>query len=231
MMMESQLSNIIGDIKKVIEQARLLAYKQVNALAVLSNFEIGRVIVEYEQKGENRAPYGKETLKEISKQLTLEFGNGYSVDNLQLMRLFYICYSSKISYQKYETPSRILPGVENDQNYETLSRKLPGDENDQNSGTLSRILKGNTSNPFKLSWSHYVELIKMEEAERNFYEIEAINNNWSVRELRRQFNSSLYERLALSNEKEQVKNSPHRDRSSISLPTSLNKPISSTFWL
>jgi len=188
-MLESLLSVIISDIKKVIEQARLQAYRQVNTLAVLSNFEIGRVIVEHEQQGETRAPYGKETLKEISLQLTQEFGKGYSADNLELMRLFYSCYSDKISLQ----------------NSETLSRKSANLTIIKNSETLSRIFTGKTSNPFRLSWSHYVELIKMEEAERHFYELEAINGNWSVRELRRQYNSSLFERLALSKDKEQVR--------------------------
>lgn len=69
----------------------------------------------------------------------------------------------------------------------------------QKSETLSRI------SPFQLSWSHYVFLMRLSEAERKFYEIEAVKQNWSLRELERQFNSSLYERLALSRDKHRVK--------------------------
>ena len=69
---------------------------------------------------------------------------------------------------------------------------------------MSRILQGTNNLLFKLSWSHYVELIKMNQTERNFYEVEAINNNWSIRELRRQYNSSLFERVAFSKNKDEV---------------------------
>lgn len=187
-MNKNQLSTIISNIREIVQQARNLAYRQINLLAVATNFEIGRIIVEYEQSGEQRAPYGKETLKEISRQLSLEFGKGFSVDNLELMRLFYLLYSNRQVLQKSETVSRIL-----------LTGKTT-----RKSETLSRIFNGEIKNPFQLSWSHYVELIKMTESERGFYEIEALKNNWSVRELRRQFNSSFFERLALSKDKEHV---------------------------
>lgn len=129
---------------------------------LLTYFEIGNIIVKDEQNGNERAGYAKEVLKNLSKNLTKEFGRGYSVNNLQWMRKFFI------TYQKYETPSRNFP--------------------------------------FKLSWSHYIQLIKIQnENERGFYEIEATQNNWSVREPTRQYNSALYERLALSRDKEEVK--------------------------
>ena len=189
-MKENELSHIVGNISDIIQQARSLAYRQVNLLAVATNFAIGRIIVENEQSGEQRAPYGKETLKQISRQLTDDFGKGYSVDNLQLMRLFYISFSEKIEVQ----------------NYVTLSRNSLYESDNQKSVTLSRIFSGEIKNPFQLSWSHYVELIKMTKPERDFYEIESIKNNWSVRELRRQFNTSLFERLALSKNKDEVRN-------------------------
>ena len=127
---------------------------------VKTYFEIGRLIVEDEQKGFERAEYGKETLKNLSVRLTKEFGKGFSATNLKQMKNFYLAY--KISQT--------------------------------------------VSDQFKLSWSHYLVLMRMENLnERNFYEIEAINNNWSLRELKRQFNSALYERLVLSKNKEKVK--------------------------
>lgn len=114
-----------------------------------------------------RAEYAKETLKNLSNQLTKEFGRGYSVDNLQSMKKFYLMFQNRIST-----------------NYETVSR----------------------NSTFSLSWSHYIQLMKIEnEAERHFYEIESTQNNWSVRELTRQYNSGIYERLALSKDKEAIK--------------------------
>ena len=182
--------NLLTQLREVIRSGRNTAIQQVNELAVITNFEIGRRIVEFEQKGQQRAEYGKQTLIEISEALTDEFGRGYSVDNLQLMRTFYLVYQDR----------SIL--TNKDENYETPSRNL---KRDRKSETLSRIFHKTEDYGFKLSWSHYVELIKMDEKERGFYEIECFANNWSVRELRRQYNSSLYERVALSKNKEEVK--------------------------
>lgn len=116
----------------------------------------------------------------MSKSLTSEFGKGYSVDNLELMRLFYLEYrrrSGAISRTPSGKPSPI-------------------------SETLSRI----SETPFRLSWSHYVQLLKIKnKQERRFYEIETTQNSWSVRELQRQYHSSLYERLALSRDKKGVR--------------------------
>lgn len=123
-------------------------------------FLIGKRIVEEEQNGNERATYGKNLIKNLSKKLTNEFGKGFSERNIEQMRKFYKTYS--------------IP--------QTLSAE------------------------FKLSWSHYLILMRMENIEeRNFYEIESIQNNWSLRELRRQIDSALYERLVLSRDKEKVK--------------------------
>ena len=116
-------------------------------------WNIGRIIVEYEQQNQIRADYGKQTLKELSKELTREFGKGFSRSNLQNMRAFYL------AYEKCQTVSG------------------------------------------KLSWSHYCELLSItDENKRSFYEKESVNSGWSVRELKRQIDSSLYERLLLSSE-------------------------------
>lgn len=182
---------LINEIRELILKSRSLAYYQVNALAVMTNFEIGRIIVEHEQAGNERAPYGKETIRILSQELSKEFGRGFSVDNLELMRHFFITYCNRVCS---------IP----DQKSETLSRKLPESVKTIKSETVSRILQGTNNLLFKLSWSHYVELIKMNQTERNFYEVEAINNNWSIRELRRQYNSSLFERVAFSKNKDEV---------------------------
>jgi predicted nuclease of restriction endonuclease-like (RecB) superfamily len=175
-------------IRDLILGSRRTVARGVNATLVWTNFEIGRRIVEHEQRGKVRAEYAEETLKSLSQKLAAEFGKGYSVDNLQRMRAFYIMY------QKYATPSRIS-GVKISQ---TLSAKTMAE---RKSATVSRIFPS----VFPLNWSHYVFLMGIDdENERRFYEIESGSQNWSLRELRRQYNSSLFERLALSRDKKKV---------------------------
>ncbi len=170
-------------ITKLIEDSRNNVVTQINCAMVRTYFAIGRTIVENEQNGGSRATYGKGQLKEISRKLTTRFGKGFSVDNLENMRRFYITYSRRIS----ETVSRISEGTN-----ETAS---------QNPDNSVHPLTGE----FVLSWSHYLLLMRIENpAERQFYEAESAKNHWSLRELKRQFDSSLYERLALSTDKGKV---------------------------
>jgi predicted nuclease of restriction endonuclease-like (RecB) superfamily len=181
-------ASLLSGIRDLILEARRTVARGVNAALVWTNFEIGRRIVEHQQGGKKRAEYAEETLKTLSRKLTVEFGQGYSVDNLQRMRMFYIMY------QKYATPSRISEG----QISHTPSAKSPSERKTQ---TASRF----SPSVFPLSWSHYVFLMGIDdENERRFYEIESANQNWSLRELRRQFSSSFYERLALSRDKKKV---------------------------
>jgi predicted nuclease of restriction endonuclease-like (RecB) superfamily len=155
-----QKSGLYAKIAKLLNSARQNIVRTVNQKMVYTYFEIGRMIIEDEQDGKERAEYGKQVLKELSAKLTEEFGKGFSVDNLQNMRQFYLVFSK----------------------YETTSRK------------------------FILSWSHYLKLMRIENTqERNFYEIECAENNWSLRELQRQFDSALYERLVLSRDKNGIK--------------------------
>lgn len=122
-------------------------------------------------------------MKELSKALTKEFGKGFSVYNLERMRNFYIVFKDKVE------------AIDN-------SASMMQKSEDEKSATPMRKLE----NPFQLSWTHYLKLIRIDNPEeRNFYEIEAINNNWSVRELDRQFDTALYERLVLSRDKKAVK--------------------------
>jgi predicted nuclease of restriction endonuclease-like (RecB) superfamily len=191
------MNELIHEIRDLIQSARLAVVHSVDLIHVLTNFEIGRRIVEHEQGGEERAEYGKALLKELSAALTEEFGRGFSEDNLSLMRRFFLTYKDnpKIS----ETASgKFLP---------ELKRQIPSDIL-QKSETVSRksLFSGTSPLPFTLSWSHYVFLIGIKDAsERSFYEIEATGQGWSLRELKRQFNSGLFERLALSRDKDGVK--------------------------
>ena len=159
-------------ISDLLKSARKTVVQSVNKTIVLTYFEIGRLIVEEEQSGKERAAYGQQILKELSNRLTKEFGKGFSIENLDRMRYFYKTYSNRIS----STPLTIFE-----------KGQVMFDE-------------------FTLSWSHYLMLMRVDdENERNFYEIEAAENNWSLRELRRQFDSALYERLALSRNKAEIK--------------------------
>ncbi|MCH4179733.1 MAG: PDDEXK nuclease domain-containing protein [Megasphaera sp.] len=164
-------------IENLIEDARKQIVTQVNSAMVQTYYEIGYVIVEYEQNGEPRASYGKGVLKELSKKLNARFGRGFSVDNLENMRRFYLIYSQVIS--------------------ETSSRKS---EHQQLAENISP--KGVN---FSLSWSHYLFLMHIDNRdERKFYETEAIQEHWSLRELKRQFNSALFERIMVSKDKKAI---------------------------
>lgn len=173
---------LFENIKTLICEARNAVARNINTAMVMTYFEIGRMIVEHEQKGAKRAEYATETLKLLSQELTAEFGKGYSKSNLEYMRKFYLMYGKT---QTVSGQSHNYKNVKVPEKYATLSRISP--------------------EIFQLSWSHYVLLMRLPEAERKFYEIEAIKQNWSLRELERQFNSSLYERLALSRDKHRVK--------------------------
>lgn len=166
---------IINDIKKIIIQANHNTYKNINFEMVRAYWLIGRRIVEEEQAGTERAVYGRGIIKKLSTSLQAEFGKGFSERNIEQMRQFYAAYP--------------IP--------QTLSAELKTE-------TLS---KDQTNVPdFKLSWSHYQVLMRMADvSERRFYEIESANNSWSIRELKRQFDSGLFQRLALSQDKEGVK--------------------------
>ena len=162
-------------IESLIEESRKRIVTQVNSVMVRTYYEIGRIIVENEQAGESRAAYGRGLLRELSRKLTARYGKGFSVDNLENMRRFYLTYSKRI--------------------FETASRK----SDIKKPETSSRISQGElktTTRDFALSWSHYLFLIRIDNSnERDFYEKEAIQGCWSLRELKRQFNSALYERL------------------------------------
>jgi len=154
---EGDYNTLISSIGMLLEKARKRVYSQINQILVKTYWNIGKQIIEYEQKGKEKAEYGSKLLDNLSKDLRLRYGKGFSRSNIIYMRLFYIKYSKS----------------------ETLSHQL--------------------------SWSHYFELLKVEDdLERSFYEKQCIKENWSVRELKRQKNSALFERIALSKDKKGV---------------------------
>lgn len=179
-------------IREILESARSNAARSVNTAQVMANWLIGREIVEEEQKGTRRADYGAQLLLELSSRLKKDFGNGYSVDNLELFRRFYREYPKLIS----EAPRRNFEPAGISEALRRKSLALP----------IGHAVSGESWQPGllnpNLSWTHYRALLKVEGVQaRSFYEIEAFNNNWSARELERQINSLLYERLAKSRDK------------------------------
>ncbi len=198
-------TDLVERIEQLITEARKRTVAAVNTAMVYTYYEIGRMIVEDEQQGEQRAEYGKAVIKELAEKLTKKFGKGFSAQNLANMRQFFLTYS--VGQPIFQTLSRksSLP-LTKPQNTQILSDKSES----ENSETLLRNSeKGQVVSDqlhFTLSWSHYLKLMRIDNPEeRRFYEIEAAENNWSLRELQRQFDSSLYERLALSRDKAGVK--------------------------
>ncbi len=154
---DSEYKALIEKIGSVYNQAKTNVISAVNMEMLNSYWQIGKYIVEYEQKGKDKAEYGSELLLKISKDLKTKYGKGFSRSNLSYMRRFYIKY-----------PNR-----------ETVSHKL--------------------------TWSHYFELLKIEDdLAREFYQNQAIKENWTVRELRRQKKSGLFHRIALNKNKEEI---------------------------
>jgi len=189
-----QISKLYEKVAKLIEKSRQAVVSTVNLTMVHTYFEIGRMIVDDEQEGKERAEYGKGILKDLSQRLTQQFGKGFSVENLDRMRFFFKVYSGRIS-------SSVLTKLANQEDLISATA-LRISENQNNTIQQTASVKPYA---FKLSWSHYLILMRIENAnERNFYEIEAANEQWSVSQLKRQYHSSLYERLALSRNKEEV---------------------------
>ncbi len=190
-------------IRQILESARVRAARSVNTTQVVANWLIGREIVEEEQRGKRRADYGRKLLLELSGRLTRAFGRGFSPDNLEAFRSFYLAYPNLIS----ETPYRKLALLAKS---ETRSRKLPpGRAILANPITLPEISHTVCDQSWRpgslhpnLAWSLYRHLIKVNPADaRGFYEIEAVKESWSARELERQIASLLFERLAKSRDK------------------------------
>ena len=186
------IDNLFERVSIVIENTRQMIASTINTAEVYAKYEIGRHIVESEQNGEQRAQYGKHILKDLSEKLTATYGAGWSYSNLRQIRQFYIIYSN-LTNTVYQ--------IKNDNRYLSNSVKQTTKYNNDTNIGLNNLDRPK----FSLSWSHYLILMRIENPdERSFYEIECNRQMWSVRQLSRQVNSSLYERLALSRDKDSV---------------------------
>lgn len=172
-------------VADLLAEARGYAKRQLDNTIVTAYYEIGRMIVRREQQGQKRAKYGSKLIKGLSVYLTGQYGKGFSVANLQSVRKFYQVYAPSI---QQAVSAESASG-------NSLTHSFGADIQKQQT----------VSATFNLSWSHYQILMRIDnEAARHFYEIETVNQQWTVRQLQRQVGSSLYERLALSRDKDKV---------------------------
>ena len=184
-------------IRELIIAARQHIGRGVDLVQVWTNFEIGRYIVEHEQLGSERAAYGQTILKRLAHELTGEFGRGFSKSNLEYMRRFFVLYQERDPIAQSSIGQSEVPSVPAGPHLFTEIAQF---------GTGQFIIPAEKERPFRLGWTHYVFLMSIQNTEeRSFYEIEAIAQGWNLEELKRQFNSSLYERLALSRDKTGVR--------------------------
>ncbi len=167
---------LFKQVSTLIEESRKHVAKAVNTAMVYTYYGVGQYIVDYEQGGNYRAAYGKGVLARLSAKLTNKYGRGWSVETLTKCRKFYNIYAISSAPQTEST------GKANSSDGQTKS--VP---------------------EFTLSWNHYQILMRIENPEeRHFYEIEAQRQNWGYKWLQRQHASSLYERIALSQDKDSV---------------------------
>ncbi len=188
-------TDLLGGIGEMLETARRTSARAVNAFMTATYWEIGRRIVEFEQGGEKRAEYGEQLLKRLSEDLTSRHGRGFSVQNLENMRLFYaVCGAKEIS----ETLSGKLVLASPDVAWGTRKSQTVSGKSPALSFNLTDLAQA-----FPLPWSHYVLLVRHSRSPeaRAFYQSEALRGGWSVRQLRRQMDSQFYERTALSHDK------------------------------
>ena len=202
-------------VRQILESARSSAARSVNTMHVAANWLVGREIMEEEQQGAKRAGYGARVIQDLAERLRLDYGSGYSVPNLKFFRKFYLEYPRLPGGQKGYSLSSLLPPV--------FIPLAPGkgyalrSQSTENKGNLFRHSPSAGSGAWpdsdswnqeswepgllhpNLSWTHYRALLRVDRRfARPFYEIEAVKNNWSAREMERQINSLLFERLAKS---------------------------------
>ncbi len=177
---------VLADVVRLVDAARRGAVRSVNAIMTATYWAIGRRIVEQEQHGAARAGYGEELIVRLSSDLQSRFGRGFGRANLFQMRAFYLAYREILQIASGE-----LAAATTSEKVQTLSGQFSGHED---------IVA--VAGRFPLPWSHYVRLLAVRNPEaRRFYETEAFQGGWTIRQLNRQIGSQFYERTILSKNK------------------------------
>ena len=177
-------------VAELIVQSRQRVASAINLAEVYTKYRIGQYVVEYEQQGNVRAEYGRQVLKELSERLTKRFGEGWSYPTMKNIRQFYMVYSKRLTTG--------YPNQDEKANHWVANSSL-------NENVVDKNIRESGLRGFTLSWSHYLILMRIQNPDaRSFYEIECSQQQWSKRQLSRQVGSSLYERLALSRNKDEV---------------------------
>ncbi|TLU87715.1 MAG: DUF1016 domain-containing protein [Chlorobium sp.] len=191
-------NQLLALFKETHRELQHRAARSVDTSLVIRNWLFGWYIVEFEQGGADRAEYGANLLKKIAAQLKIK---GCSERSLALCCKFYLTYSGIL-----QTVSAKSSG--NRFGLQDMQQAVPitSYEAIANAPKVLRELSATLAGSFSLGWSHYVTLLTISNAdERRFYEIETQENSWGVRELNRQISASLFERLALSRDKEGIR--------------------------
>ena len=169
--LREDLASLVDQVRSLVQSARKTAADGVNSLHVLTNFEIGRLIVEHEQQGAARAVYGTQAMRQLAARLTEELGKGFAISNVQHMRSFFLLYQDRL-YAIHQTPS---------------GDSAENSVGETGSSPFVQALAENSrrraagSATFSLSWSHYVLLLGIKDKnERNFYEIEASQGDCGI---------------------------------------------------
>jgi len=201
------MDNISDKIIELVQQARQAVARNVNSVMVFTYYNVGRLLVEEWQQGEKRAEYGTQLIANVSADLTKTFGRGFSIPTLERMRQFFLVYShsskelrNSTVFQKCANVLRKSDDIQIPSNSLTEFADLPI------SSSLMRKSEDEAEICFlPISWTHYLFLMRIKnEIERQFYEVESFQNQWSVRELERQFNTGLFERLAISKNETEI---------------------------
>ena len=184
----------VEEVSAVLTAARKASARTVNAIMTATYWDVGRRIVEFEQKGRGRADYGEEVLMRLSSDLTVQFGRGFAKSNLYQMRALYLAYRGifqTVSGKSAHASSVLMTDTSNEAKFQKVSGK----------SDILPVLQS-LSARFPLPWSAYVRLLSVKnEHARRFYEEEALRGGWSVRQLDRQIDSQFYERTAFSKKK------------------------------
>lgn len=202
------MDSLYRQVRSVLERARVIAYRAVNFAMVGAYWQVGRLIVEHEQGGSRRAAYGEAVLEELSRRLTIDFGQGFDARNLRYMRQFYLAY-----------PAMLIAGEP------TGGAKRNALRSELNNSKIRNAARSKSAIRPELSWTHYRLLLSVDDpAAREWYMNEAADQHWSTRQLDRQIAVLYYERLLASRKKSPVRKEANDRLDSVTVEDFIRDP-------